>query len=180
MKKPTKYKHKLGNMSDIKLGGGCKIRYVKHITLKRIKISTNVVSHYHHWQEIRDREQMFPQPTLIYRCISYVCSNKTQRQVLKLHKILIKTLSVTKYYAFNYNLYSAFNAYNPTLCNPTFRMNKSFLSLNVMWYCVCVCESRSGSGWVWEGWGAAYLQSKHSLEDANQEPLASLRTGSHC
>lgn len=118
------------------------ITYVKHITLKRIKISTNVVAHYHHWREIRDREQMFPQPTLIYRCISYFCSNKTQRQVLKLHKILIKTLSVTKYYAFNYhNLYSAFNAYNPTLCNPTFRMNKSFLSLNVMWYCVCVCVS---------------------------------------
>ena len=38
---------------------------------------------------------------------------------------------------FNNNLYSALNAYNPTLGNPTFKMQRSFLSLNAE--CVCVC-----------------------------------------
>ena len=62
---------------------------------------------------------------------------KPQREVLKLQKI--KKSYVTKYYLFNYySLHSAFNGFNLT-SYPTFRMNKSFLSLNVMWLCVCVC-----------------------------------------
>ena len=62
---------------------------------------------------------------------------KPQREVLKLQKI--KKSHVTKYYLFNYySLHSAFNGFNLT-SYPTFRMNKSFLSLNVMWLCVCVC-----------------------------------------
>ena len=40
---------------------------------------------------------------------------------------------------FNNNLYSALNAYNPTLGNPTFKMQRSFLSLNAECVCVCAC-----------------------------------------